>query len=111
MHQRLSATASLVVPPRPAPYMGLIWDSTARKALQMPRKVRDASLETRTARGKLKTRAKPYFRLIEPGLHVGYRRLTAGPGTWVARRYLDSGKYTAQNLTTPDGRMVIADDY
>lgn len=56
-------------------------------------------------------RHKPYFRLIEPGLHLGYRRLPAGPGTWVARRYLDAGKYTVQNLQAAGGRLIVADDY
>jgi integrase len=77
----------------------------------MPRKVRDSNLETRTARARLKAAHKPYFRLIEPGLHVGYRKLASGPGTWLARRYNGDGKYTAENLRTPDGALIIADDY
>jgi integrase len=76
----------------------------------MPRKVRDANLETRTARSRLKVAHKPYFRLIEPGLHLGYRRLANGPGTWIARRY-SAGAYTVENLRLPDGSLVIADDY
>ena len=66
----------------------------------VPRQVRDASLETRTARARLKAVHKPYFRLIEPGLHLGYRRLANGPGTWVVRRYGGGGKYTVKNLFT-----------
>ena len=54
---------------------------------------------------------KPYFRLIEPGLHLGYRKLASGPGTWLARRYNGNGKYTVENLRTPDGARIIADDY
>jgi integrase len=77
----------------------------------MPRKVRDASLETRTARSRLKVAHKPYFRLIEPGLHIGYRRLASGPGTWVARRYSGAGAYTVKNLTTRDGVLTVADDF
>jgi integrase len=77
----------------------------------MPRKVRDSNLETRTARGRLPTRHKPYFRLIEPGLHLGYRKLTSGPGTWLARRYSGDGRYTLENLRTTDGALVLADDY
>jgi integrase len=77
----------------------------------MPRKVRDANLETRTARSRLKVAHKPFFRLIEPGLHMGYRKLQSGPGTWVVRRYGGAGKYTVRNLITPDGRMVVADDF
>jgi integrase len=77
----------------------------------MPRKVRDASLETRTARSRLPVAHKPYFRLIEPGLHLGYRKLPSGPGTWVARRYSGEGRYTVENLRTADGELILADDY
>src|SRR6516162_2931240 len=62
----------------------------------MPRKVRDSALETRTARSRLAVRHKPYFRLIEPGLHLGYRKLTSGPGTWLARRYVSNGRYVVE---------------
>jgi integrase len=77
----------------------------------MPRKVRDASLETRTARGKLKVRHKPYYRLIEPGLHLGYRKLPSGPGTWVARRYAGNGRYVVENIRAVDNAVTLADDY
>jgi integrase len=77
----------------------------------MPRKVRDSNLETRTARSRLKVAHKPYFRLIEPGLHIGYRKLASGPGTWLARRYNGAGKYELENLRTVDGALIVADDY
>ena len=77
----------------------------------MPRQVRDSNLETRTARSRLKARHKPYFRLIEQGLHLGYRKLTSGPGTWIARRYNGEGGYRVDNLRTADGALVLADDY
>jgi integrase len=76
----------------------------------MPRKVRDSNLETRTARSRLKASVKPYFRLIEPGLHLGYRRRISGPGTWVVRKY-DGAKYSVKNLMTSDGKLVVADDF
>jgi integrase len=77
----------------------------------VPRKVRDSNLETRTARSRLPVRHKPYFRLIEPGLHLGYRKLTSGPGTWLVRRYAGEGRYTTENLRTADGAFVLADDF
>jgi integrase len=77
----------------------------------MPRKVRDANLETRTARSRLPVRHKPAFRLIEPGLHLGYRKLTSGPGTWLVRRYRGEGRYAVENLRTPDGELILADDF
>jgi integrase len=80
----------------------------------MPRKVRDANLETKTARGKLKPHEpahKPYYRLIEAGLHLGYRRRAGEPGMWVVRRYAGEGRYVVENLRTEDGHLVMADDY
>ena len=54
----------------------------------MPRKARDERLDTRTARLKLTPRREPYWRNIQEGRAIGYRRLTGGKaGTWVARHY------------------------
>jgi integrase len=70
----------------------------------MARTVRDARLETRTARLKLAARGKPYWKEIEVGCHVGYRRLRGKAGTWVARFY--TGQQTYQTR-----RLAAADDY
>lgn len=77
----------------------------------MPRIVRDANLETRTARARLKARKKEYIRLIEPGLHLAYRKVKNGPGTWAVRRYLGAQRYSLENLRTRDGTIILADDY
>ena len=77
----------------------------------MARKVRNSSLETRSARARLKTAHKPYYRLIEPGLHVGYRKNASGPGAWIVRRYTGNGNYTAENIRTADGALIVADDF
>ena len=54
----------------------------------MPRKARDERLDTRTARLKLSPRAEPYWRNIQEGRAIGYRRLAGGKaGTWIARHY------------------------
>jgi hypothetical protein len=50
----------------------------------MPRKLRSAALDTRTARLKLAQRRKPYWITIAPGISLGYRR-NLGPGTWTVR--------------------------
>ena len=51
----------------------------------MPRRVRSASLESRTARLRLAVRRKPYFSpALVPGVRVGYRR-NQGPGTFSVR--------------------------
>ena len=68
----------------------------------MPRQVRDATLDNRTARSKLKAAHKPYFRLIERGLHLGYRKLAGGPGNWLVRHYQGKGAYRLKNIGTAD---------
>lgn len=67
----------------------------------MPRQVKDARLQTRTARAKLKPSSKPYFREIDPGKHLGYRKGKNG-GKWVVRVYLGEGAYRNQTFATAD---------
>lgn len=68
----------------------------------MARTTRDANLETRTARGRLAVRGKPYYRSLEPGLHLGYRKHKAGAGKWVVRLYNGEEKYTVETIGTAD---------
>jgi hypothetical protein len=44
----------------------------------MARTVREATLGTRSARLRLPVQTKPYWRVIEQGLHLGYRRRATG---------------------------------
>jgi integrase len=67
----------------------------------MARLVRDAKLETRTARARLPIGPKPYFRRLEIGFHLGYRRLSTG-GTWIARRFAQDGRYREIRLGVSD---------
>ena len=50
----------------------------------MPRKLRNATLETRTARLRLPRARKPHWTVIAPGVSLGYRR-NEGPGSWSVR--------------------------
>jgi integrase len=68
----------------------------------MARTVRDALLDSRTARGRLKARGKPYWRGMEPGLHLGYRRPTTGAGKWLARHYVGDQKYEVETIGVAD---------
>jgi integrase len=77
----------------------------------MARTVRDAKLDSRNARDKLAPRAKPYFKMLIPGvLHLGYRRRRKGKaaqGRWLVRRYigLDTagvGRYREKDLGLAD---------
>jgi len=68
----------------------------------MARTIRDTALETRTARGRLRARGKPYFKGLEPGLHLGYRKPLSGPGKWLARHYVGDQRYELEVLATAD---------
>ena len=67
----------------------------------MARTVRDANLETRTARLRLPIRAEPYWRGLEKGFALGYRRRAKG-GTWLARRRQADGGYVEHRIGTTD---------
>jgi integrase len=68
------------------------------------RKVKDKELDTREARSKLKARGKPYFRAIERGLHIGYRKLKGQGGTWLARHYVGNRAYEVERIGSADDR-------
>jgi integrase len=67
----------------------------------MARTVRDATLETRTARLRLPIRSEPYWRGLEKGFALGYRRRGNG-GTWLARRRPAAGGYAEHKIGTSD---------
>ena len=80
----------------------------------MARHVRDARVESRSSRALLKVSGKPYFRAIEPGFHLGYRKGRHG-GRWVVRLYSGDGTYLTESLpgvaddaTDPDGMAVLS---
>jgi integrase len=79
----------------------------------MARTVRDTNLEKSAARARLAPRGKPYWRVLESGLHLGYRRTKSAGGSWTARRFLGEGKYAerglglADDLQEADGATVL----
>jgi integrase len=79
----------------------------------MARTVRDANLEKREARRRLVVRGKPHYRVMEEGLHLGYRRLKSGVGNWVVRHYVGDQKYEvetlgpADDLSDADGERIL----
>ena len=74
----------------------------------MARTVRDTALESREARSRLKARGKPYYRKIEEGLHLGYRKprgrkgKPAGAGKWVLRHYVGAQSYAVATIGAAD---------
>jgi integrase len=79
----------------------------------MARTIKDALLDSRTARSRLKARGKPYWRGLEPGLHLGYRRPATGAGKWLARHYVGDQSYevetiaVADDFSDPDGVAIL----
>jgi integrase len=67
----------------------------------MARTVRDANLETRAARLRLLIHSEPYWRGLEKGFALGYRRRGKG-GTWLARRRPEAGGYAERKIGTTD---------
>jgi integrase len=68
----------------------------------MSRVLRNTLLENRTARARLKPRAKPYKAKIQPGLDVGYRPAKKGAGSWLAILYLGQQRYHFASIGTAD---------
>ena len=68
----------------------------------MARKVRDKAIDSREARRKLAPRDMCHWRSLERGLHLGYRRIRNGAGTWWARHYLGDRQYETESLGIAD---------
>jgi integrase len=79
----------------------------------MARTLRDAKLDTRSARSKLTIRREPYWRSISEGIAIGYRKGAKG-GTWIARHYsAEQGRRyqsigTADDVAEADGEHVLS---
>ena len=80
----------------------------------MPRAVNDAPLTTRAARERLASRHQPYWRAIEAGAALGYRKGTTG-GVWLVRvgdptaggGYRSNTLGRADDAVTADGEKVL----
>jgi len=68
----------------------------------MPRISRDARLETRQKRKSLPAKHEPYWRLIDKGFYLGYRKgKPDSSGTWIARLLVE-GKYKKKSIGNAD---------
>ncbi|MFZ2141808.1 MAG: site-specific integrase, partial [Xanthobacteraceae bacterium] len=81
----------------------------------MARRIRDAKLDTRSARARLNQRREPYWASMSGGLALGYRKGATG-GTWIAKRYsAEHGRKlhaigTADDILDADGKTVFSFD-
>jgi integrase len=75
----------------------------------MPRTVNDAPLTTRAARERLASRHQPYWRAIEAGAAIGYRKGSTG-GVWLVRVSDPSagGGYRQERLGRADDALKAA---
>lgn len=67
----------------------------------MARTVRNAKIDTRSARVKLLQRREPYWTVLSAGCAIGYRRGANG-GTWIARFRSEDGKQHYEALGAAD---------
>ncbi len=78
----------------------------------MARSAKEYDTRTKTARSKLETRTKPYYRQIAPGKTLGYIRRETGSGSWIVRDK-DGGKYRtriighADDIDRADGKDIL----
>jgi integrase len=75
----------------------------------MARRLRSPTLESRTARLKLKVRRKPYFIGVAPGISLGYRRNLSG-GSWLVRAADGKGGAWTQGFAAADDFEDAAGD-
>ena len=78
----------------------------------MARRPRDARIETREARRRLKARKEPYWRQVHKGLAIGYYRGVQS-GSWNVRRTVNGRKVyqriaTADDYADADGEIVLS---
>lgn len=67
----------------------------------MARPLQETKLDTRAARAKLKVSGKPYWREIDPGLHLGYRKGST-KGVWCVRWSIGAGDHKSETFATAD---------
>src|SRR6516165_6948979 len=79
----------------------------------MARAVRNARLNSRSARAKLPARHAPYWIVISTGCALGYRRGVNG-GAWIAKFRDDNGNRhheviaEADDARDPDGHLILS---
>ena len=62
------------------------------------KRVRDHRIHLKNHRTKLEARREPYWRQLDTGRHIGYRKTETGSETWVARWTDEDQRYRYQKL-------------
>lgn len=81
----------------------------------MARSINNPKTDTRTARLNLQPRREPYWSRISMHLHLGYRRLPSGSGSWIARFKTSTGRQfhaigSADDYMESNGQTVLTFD-
>jgi hypothetical protein len=71
----------------------------------MPRSSKDVKIMSRAVRERLEARGKPYYRQIEPGCLLGYRK-GVRVGKWVAKLLLHDKTDKVETVGTADDLMA-----
>ena len=91
------------------PYIGHALDVADMEGVSaVPRTIRDQRFDTRKARKKLKPAGKPHYRLLDKGVHFGYRKCRSG-GSWVVRVYKGNQQYVVETIGQADDGASDAD--
>ena len=74
----------------------------------MTRTTREVNLSTRAARDRLEPSGKPYYRTLDQGLHIGYRKGAKG-SAWVVRWLVADKAYKVESLDARPDDVIEAD--
>ena len=74
----------------------------------MAQKSGEANLSTRAARNRLASSGKPYFRTLDEGLHIGYRKGSRS-SAWVVRWAVGDKRYRVESLDARPDDVLEAD--
>ncbi|TDJ21685.1 MAG: site-specific integrase [Gammaproteobacteria bacterium] len=64
----------------------------------MATRVRDRSIQLKNTRKALSARREPYWRQLNPGRYLGYRKTETGSETWIARWTDEEGRFKYESL-------------
>jgi integrase len=87
-------------------YVHLFRTDFAYGKIDLARSVRNAKPDTRSARSKCEVRREPHFVRMDAGAFIGYRRLSSGSGTWIARLRDSEGRQHYQSLGSADDTLA-----
>lgn len=79
--------------------------TTAVREIAVARQIRDGKISSREARKKLARRREPYWLMLVKGGHLGYRKLSDGRGTWIAKVRDKAGLRLQQSLGAADDAL------